>query len=270
MSTLMDQVLPMNDQEIPLTTKTARIQLGLTSKIIFRPKHAYQTIAEQPRNSWLTPMLIISIVAVISLITAGWLKQQAALMGNINLPPDFEYYTPEQQAQFTQATQATQGVAFVYVLPVIGSLLGIWLGWLLVGGLLHFSTTLFGGRGDTATSMNIVAWSSLPFAIRDIVRIIFMIVGRKLIENPGLSGFTPVSESGWVIFLGVVLGFVDLYLIWHIILLIIGVKTTSGLPIGKTIGSVLITMILIIGLQSGAKYLVSTLDSLSITRPFFF
>ncbi len=34
-----------------------------------------------------------------------------------NLPPDFQYYTPEQQQQFTQAQQAGSSPLFTYRLP---------------------------------------------------------------------------------------------------------------------------------------------------------
>ena len=43
------------------------------------------------------------------------------MMGEITYPPDYQYYTPEQQAQYMQAIQSTQGPVFVYVLPSIAS-----------------------------------------------------------------------------------------------------------------------------------------------------
>jgi hypothetical protein len=237
---------------------------------ILHPSDGFQKIAGQPRGSWSTPMLIVSLAAVLCLIATGWLTQQAALMGTPSLPPDFDYFTPEQQAQYLQAAQATQGITFIYVLPIIGSLFGIWIGWLIVGGTLHFATTLLGGRGETGVSMNIVAWANLPLAIRNIVRLFYMVISHKLIESPGLSGFIAPSDSNWSLVLISILGMIDIYLVWHVILLMIGVRVTTGLSTRKSIGSVLIAVLFIFGFQVAAQFLISKIGNLSITRPFFF
>jgi hypothetical protein len=237
---------------------------------LIHPKDGFQKIASQPRGSWFTPMLIVSLAAIFCLLAIGWLKQQAAMTGIPSLPPDFDYFTPEQQAQYLQSAQATQGITFVYVLPIIGSLFGIWLGWLIVGGTLHFVTTLLGGRGETGISMNIVAWASLPLAVRNIVRLIYLVISHKLIESPGLSGFISTTDSNWSLVLISILGMIDIYLIWYVILLVIGVRATTGLSARKSVGSVIIALLFIFGLQVAAQFLISKIGNLSITRPFFF
>ena len=247
-----------------------RLQLNLIPTFILHPKNGFTKIKDLPRNTWLTPILVTSLAAILCVIATGWLKQQASITGELILPPDYEYFTPEQQAQYMQAAQATQSPTFVYILPVIGSLIGIWLGWLLLGGILHLTTTLFGGRGDTATSMNLVAWSYLPFAIRNFIRILYLLTSRKLIESPGLSGFINNPDSDWSIAVATLLSFINIYLIWHVLLLIVGTKITTGISTTKSIGSVLITMLFIIVLQTSAQYLITKLTNLSITRPFFF
>jgi hypothetical protein len=252
------------------TTKTTRLQLNLIPTFLFHPSIGFSKLTTIRRNSWLAPILITSLAVILCILTTGWLKQQTALTGNIDLPPDFDYFTPEQQAQYVQATQATQSPIFIYVLPLTGSLLGLWLMWLLIGGTLHLTTTLFGGRGGTAASMNLVAWSYLPFALRNFIRFIYMIISRRLIESPGLSGFISSTETNWSMIMATLFGLIDIYLIWHIILLVMGVKITSGLSTVKSIGSVLITILFTVGLQVSAQFLITKLSNLSVTRPFFF
>jgi hypothetical protein len=191
-------------------------------------------------------------------------------MGEITYPPDFQYYTPEQQAQYMQAIQSTQGPVFIYVLPGIASLLGVWFGWLILGGIVHLVTTLLGGRGSTAISMNIVAWASLPLVVRELVQIVYMLIEKKLIANPGLSGFIVAGESGMVLFLYHLVSMIDIYLIWQILLIILGVRLSTGLTKTKATIGVLISILVILLLRSGLSYLISSLNSLNITRPFFF
>jgi hypothetical protein len=168
-----------------------------------------------------------------------------------------------------QAMQATQGPVFIYVFPAISALFGVWVGWLLVGGLLHLLLTLLGGRGDTGSAMNLVAWASLPFAIRDIVRIASMLSTDHLIANPGLRGFAPLADANSSLFLASLLSLIDIYLIWHILLLIIGVNAADGLSRGKAVSGVFFTILLVLLLQVLFSFLSAKLGGLTIVRPFF-
>jgi hypothetical protein len=223
----------------------------------------------QGRAVWLTPMLILTVTTLIRVLVAGSITQAAAQSGQVSLPPDFQYYSPQDQAQFMQAAQATQGPVFVYVFPAVTALLGVWVGWLLVGGLLHLVLTLLGGRGDTSTAMNLVAWASLPIAVRDVVRILSMLSTHQLIQNTGLRGFAPAGDGNLALFLASILALIDIYLIWHFLLLVIGVRSGDGFTRGKSIGGVLLTLLLVISLQVLLGFLSAKLGGLTIVRPFF-
>jgi hypothetical protein len=209
-------------------------------------------------------MLILTITAILVVIVAGYLKSRAAIMGEIPLPPDWQFWTPEMQENYMRAQQATQGPVFLYIMPMVGSLTGLWLGWLLLAALLHFGSTLLGGRGSMQSALNIGAWASLPFAVRDILRVIFMLAAGHAITSPGLSGFT--STPGFVAQL---LTRVDIFLIWHVILLVIGFALTDGLPRGKAVTGVLVVVLLVLFAQAGVGALTSSFGGLAVQRPFF-
>src|SRR5688572_10712682 len=168
------------------------------------------------------------------------------------------------QNNYMQAQQATQGPVFLYIMPMIGSLTGLWVGWLLLAGLLHFGSTLLGGRGSMQSALNIVAWASIPFAIRDLLRIIFMLSTGHGIVSPGLSGFA--SSAGFV---SQLLMRFDIFLIWSIILLVIGFGIAEGLSRGKAVTGVLIVMLLVLFAQAGLGALLSGFGGLAVQRPFF-
>jgi hypothetical protein len=221
-------------------------------------------MVSESRSTWLTPMLLLSVTAILVVLVAGYLKSRAAMMGEITLPPDWEFWTPEMQNNYMQAQQATQGPVFNYVMPMVGSLTGLWVGWLLLAGLLHFGSTLLGGRGSMQSALNIVAWASLPFAVRDILRIIFMLATGHAIVSPGLSGF--MTTPGFVAQL---LTRLDIFMIWHIILLVIGFTLTDGLPRGKAVTGVVVVMLLVLLAQAGLGALTSSFGGLAVQRPFF-
>ena len=256
--------------DISLRQQNNRFNFAWVPEMLLHPRRCFQRLAQLTSPHWLTPLLILSFAVVINVILVGQIKNRAVLMGEITYPPDFQYYTPEQQAQYTQAIQSTQGPVFIYVLPIFAALSGVWIGWLILGGLLHLVTTLLGGRGSITLSLNIVAWASLPLAVREFVQIIYLLITNKLISNPGLSGFSQVSDSGLSIYLSEILALVDIYLVWQIMLLFLGVRISTGLNPIKSIFSITLAILIILLIKSGISYLGIMLGNLNITRPFFF
>ena len=251
--------------DIPLDQRPARrFDLPRAGTILLHPRRTFQEMVSESRATWLTPMLILSVTAILVVIVAGYLKSRAAMMGEIMLPPDWEFWTPEMQNNYMQAQQATQGPVFNYIMPLVGSLTGLWVGWLLLAGLLHFGSTLLGGRGSMQSALNIVAWASLPFAVRDILRIIFMLAAGHAIVSPGLSGF--MTTPG---FIAQLLTRLDIFMIWHVILLVLGFAITDGLPRGKAVTGVVVVMLLVLFAQAGIGALTSSFGGLAVQRPFF-
>jgi hypothetical protein len=261
--------LKMTTEKVTTSEPVKRFRFDWITGVIFHPGRTFEQISDQTKSSWLLPILLLTLTTIARVVVAGRIKQTMMLNAGPTLPPNFEYYSPEQQAQFLQAAQATSGPVFVYVFPLIVALVGIWIGWLLVGGLLHLVVTLMGGRGATGYSINLVAWASIPFVILDIIRTITMLATKQLIETQGLAGFAPASSDGSLTYLASLLSLVNIFLIWHIILLIIGVRKGNGLALGKASFAVIITIGLVVAVEALISFLVGKLGGLTIVRPFF-
>jgi hypothetical protein len=154
--------------------------------------------------------------------------------------------------------------------PAIGALLGLWIGWFVLGGILHLALTLLGSRTTTVSAFNMAAWASIPFAIRMIVQIIAMLTTHKLIVSPGLSGFMAADGTGALMFARIVLSMVDLYLIWQTILLILGAVSLPGLSRRKAVTGVIGIMILMLVLSAIPGFIAAQLGGLDVTRSFFY
>ncbi|MCA9974038.1 MAG: YIP1 family protein [Anaerolineales bacterium] len=237
--------------------------------LLFRPRRALAQIAAAETAVWQTPIALLAVTALIRALVAGGIRQAAAAMGQMQLPPGWEYYTPEQQAQFQQAMSATSGPVFVYLLPAVMAVLGVVLGWLVLGWVLHLLLTLFGGRGSSQQALNVVAWALLPAAIRDVVRIVAMWNSGQLLGSLGLSGFAPDGEGTLAVLLVALLALVDLYLLWQIGLLALGARLAANVSRVKAWSAVLITMILILALRVAPALLAAQFGDLTVIRPFF-
>jgi hypothetical protein len=244
-------------------TNSRRFDLKQIAAFLIHPRQGLEGLAANERPAWQMPMLILSIFFLLRTILSGYLQARESSLGQAALPTDWQWWTPDMQNNYMQAMQATQGPVFVYIIPAVTGLIKIWLGWLILGGLLHLASTLLGGRGSMRSVLTLAAWACLPFALRDLLRIVFMLISKNPIASPGLSGFSEV------LFVSKILASVDLFFIWFMILLMAGLRITDNLPTGKAIVGVLVVLVLILLVQGGLGAIGASLSGMMITRPFF-
>jgi hypothetical protein len=243
-------------------------RFDLVLPMLVRPRATLARIVANQHPTWRTPLVLLMLAAIGSALAAGSIKAAAAAAGEITFPPGFEFYTPEQQAQFQQAATATNNSTFNYLLPALGAVAGVIVVWFLVGWLLHLLQTLFGGRGTSRAALNIAAWSSLPLIAHHIVQTAVMLTSDQLIAGPGLSGFAPAGEGITSALLGGILSSIDIYLVWQIVLLYIGVRVSSQLPRAKCWLAVLLTMIIVLALRALPAAILAQFGGLTVIRPF--
>jgi len=239
-----------------------RFDLPRVFATLIRPRQTFSEVTAEARSTWLTPMMILSLAALLVVLVSGYLKTRAALMGEVALPPNWQYMTPDMQNNYTQAQQLTQGKTFMYGIPLLSAWSGLWIGWIVLAGLLHLGSTFLGGRGSMQSALNIVAWASLPFAIRDVLRVVYMLFASHAITSPGLSGFAINM------FMAQLLTLTDVFLIWNIILLFIGFSSSDGLPRGKAFLGVVMVVLILLSAQAGVGTLLSGLSGTAVQRPF--
>lgn len=249
--------------------ETGRWHFDWVLPALFQPRQTFTRIAANAAGTWLTPITLLTLAALIRVIVAGSIKQAAAAAGQVTLPPGFEFYTPEQQAQFQQAMSATSGPVFIYVLPGVLAILTVLAGWLVVGWVLHLVLTLLGGRSSSSQILNLVAWAGLPFALRDVVRIVAMLNSQQLLDYPGLSGFAPAGEGGTALYIAALLTLIDLYFLWYVYLIGVGVRRTDSLPAGKAWGAVILTLLLVLLVRALPALIAAQFSDLTVIRPFF-
>ncbi len=258
-------------EELDLSAPVARKrQFSWLLNTFIRPRRAMHEIASEDRSAWIIPMLLLTLLTVAFVLVAGPMRKEAALNAQIEPPPSFEWMSPEQQQQWMTAQQSAAEPVRTHLFPAIGSLVGLWFGWFLLGSILHLILTMLGSRSTNTTLYNIAAWASLPLALRLIVQIIAMLATRQLIASPGLSGFLAQDAKGGLLFLQILLGMVDIYLLWQILLLWFGSASTSGLTRGKAFTGVIISVLFLLAVSALPGFLMAQLGDLNVSQPFFF
>ena len=234
---------------------------------LLHPRQEFGTIAGQRIAAWLPPMVFLSLCSLLTVLVSGFLRARAAAMGELTLPVDWQWWTPDMQNNYMQAMQATQGPVFNYIIPALTGLAGLWFTWAVISALLHLTSTLLGGRGSMTSALNVVGWASLPLAARDLLRVIYMLIVKHPIASPGLSGFVTGTE-GAALFLAQLLKNLDLFMIWYAVLLVLGFSLVDNLPAKKAIPGVLVVLLIFLLAGAGLGALFSSLGGMMVTRPF--
>ncbi|HSM24576.1 MAG TPA: Yip1 family protein [Anaerolineaceae bacterium] len=255
------------DLDLEVEEKPRKFTLQYLIPILIKPRKTLDEIVEKEHAVWIAPLVALMVTALILVLV------QAPLIGMASQPagqPEmYEYYSPEQQQQYENAVNMGSSPIITIIFPLVGKMIGIWIGWVLLGSILHLSLTLNGSRSSNRTALNVVAWSSVPFLLRDIVQIIAILITRQIIQQPGLSGFMAEGVTGFGSFLTVFLSFIDLYLIWQIVLIGLGAKRISGLKSSKSWIATMIAVIIFLVLKSIPGFIAAQLSGLSPTRMFF-
>lgn len=236
--------------------------------LLIRPRKTITEIVRQEKSVWLTPLLVISILVLLAGLIASPIRK-AEIVSGANLPENFQYYSTEQQTEFMNA-QATQSSAlFTLVFPVLGSLIGIWLSWFLLSSIFHLVLTLSGSRASNLHSYNLISWSMLPIGVRLILQISAMLVSHSVIHAAGLAGFIDSSAKGGLAFLYGLLGQIDLFFLWQIVLILLGVVPLSGLVKTKAWAATAISIAILMLLVAVPHILSASLSGLSMSGIYF-
>ena len=95
-------------------------------------------------------------------------------------------------------------------------------------GILYFLGLVAGGEASFAQSFAILAWSWLPYSLRNLVMAAYVAYSGQLI-NQGLSFLVATGDqtkdaANWLYSL---LSQIDLFYLWHLILVVVGLATVG-------------------------------------------
>ncbi len=226
--------------------------------IFLHPRKTINQIIAQDKPVWLTPLTLLSGLMILSSLIA-WPIRRDAIINGFTMPTDFQYYSAEQQAQFLSAQASQSSILFTFIFPVLGALVGLWLTWFLMSSILHMAHFISGSSTDKHGYFNLVAWAMSPLMVREVVRIFAMLFTHSTISAAGLSGFAGGAGAG-AGFLAGILAQIDIFFIWEIILLLVGVVPLSGLSRTKSWGATAATLLIMV-LLLAIPHLVSNVIS---------
>ncbi len=219
--------------------------------LIDRPARTFAAIAAAPRWRWLFPLLLLIAAFALSLILTGEQQVDAATQQmrtqlaaqSSQIPPDQMAQVQAQMAQFTQP-------AVVLGVATVTGLIGLLLALLIAAAVLYFGALVSGSDVSFGSVWAMVPWTWLPFALRDLAHGLYVRITGEMSVHPGFSGFVASSDmaanAGNPVYLA--LAQVDLFALWHLVLVYAllrgGTRLTQGKALTLTLAYAAISLIL--------------------------
>ncbi len=224
--------------------------LSLLVWIWIRPRRALEGVREGRTWLFLVPLLIAVVIFALNGIVQAPLQAEIAHQENLarlreQIPAaEFENLPPEMLA-----AQPAQPIVLT-LLVALGPLL---LAWFIRPAVLHILGLLVGGQDSYAILLRTTAWASFPLILRALLQTTYAAVTQQPIVGPGLSGLV---EPG---LLAAILGQIDLFSLWYVVLLGLAVAVSSRLSRNKALLVTVIYVILVLLLSVGSALLTSAL-----------
>lgn len=269
-------------------------RLGL---MIARPCQVFTELeSENHKADWKSPILVIAVILLLASLlavtnsssastTQSQSSNSSSSFGFSNMgpggmqsggpmgmgSPTQSTTTSESASTDETATSSTSSSSTLLsrILSALGSLLGFTLTWLLIGSLANLISISFGGQGNTKLATVFAAWTCVPFGIRSLMQIMYVIATGNTINAVGLSGFVTTSTTAMAIFLEKILAQIDIYTIWQAVLLAMGVGVMTKLDKKKSILIALISVVMVIMIKALLGLGFEKIASINISSSLF-
>jgi len=231
--------------EVNTTSPERRGLLRLLWGMVVRPRTTLEYLRVRGGRAWWLPALLAVLLVILPILVAAPITAQQSREAVAVAQEQWGEQrgvemSAEEQAQMEQAMSIAASPLLTTVFPAAGSVVVLVVGWLVWAGALYLAGLALGGRSTFGQMFRMVVWTWLPYALRGLLQTVYILASGQIIANPGLSGLVqetrPISEivvsppSLDQTLLVAFLSRIDLFLVWSLILLVVGVTVTTRLP----------------------------------------
>lgn len=214
--------------------------------VLVRPRATLEVLNQQGQRAWWLPAALVALVLVLPIVVAAPLSaQQAREALAVTQEQWGSQMSPADASQMERAASIVSSPLITVVFPSVGGLVGLVVVWLAWASALYLLSLAVGGRSNFGQMVRMVVWAWLPYALRGLLQSIYILATGQLIAHPGLSGLVAddraLSEvvlappSLGQMLLTSFLSRLDLFLVWNLALLVVGVGVVARLPRQKAL-----------------------------------
>lgn len=215
--------------------------LGLVSGTLVKPRATMLAMGRVKRRWWGIPALLMLVVLIVTVVAYS----RADCQYVHRLEMDSYLSSPTQGHRPPEPPTPLLGTMAIRAGGRIVSTVVSWLAW---SGALYLLLVLLGQNGTGFASVwALVVWSGMPQVVRGVIQSVTMTISQRPIYNQALSGLVvdstppPPMTFQYVIptarqqALASLLERVDIYLVWQLVLMVMGTTALTRLPRRKAI-----------------------------------
>lgn len=219
---------------------------------IFNPFRAFRIVKEKwgLKIYWFTAILVLLAIGIYSFTSIPRVREfpedsqvEAPRRGGIYRSMGAERLILGQLRSFSNV--GSFGDTMKYI-SSFSAPLGQIINWLFIALVYWGLLFIFRNKTKYSKILSIVVISSVPILISNLANLFYTLFTGKMITNPGLSGLVAsgnvFADSSNLLY--IILSRVDIFILWGLILLIIGIAISCKMKVWKSISIVLIVYIL--------------------------
>ncbi len=215
--------------------------------IFYEPTKVFRAIKEKP--TWIVPLIVFLVV----MTGATYFMMPAAQKSQLQRIEQSDVYTAEQKAEIRTQMEASQGFAMIGVIssPIVWTIFLF----IAVGVLMLMGNVIFGGKARFAQVFAMVILSFMTWVISGIVKTPLIVAKDSVDVRTSLAILLPGETNSGPLYT-LLNTFTDVFVIWQIVLLIIGVKVIYDFAMQKATLTVVIPTIVLAAITAGVSALV--------------
>jgi hypothetical protein len=211
--------------------------------VIFSPVETLQSISERP--DWVVPFIVVMLISIgVNAIIAPHIDIEATVRQQMESRPN------ATESQIQQAISIGKTIAkFNMIIAIVA--VGVVL--LVIAGALHLAFRAFAGEGTFGQSWAVTVYSSVPGLLLAIIMTLLASMHGSMTQqdmmllvksNPG-AFLDPKSNP----ILFALLKSIDIFTLWRLALLTIGLSFASRLSRGRSAGIVITLWAIVVVFQ---------------------
>jgi len=225
--------------------------VGRMIRVFYAPGETFDALRLQRTwLDWFAPTLLVAIVGMASAHLVGPLMVQEKMADTIASIQDNPNIPAEKRAEIVEKMEAQQddgGMKYALVMAPIGTFIYVFI---LAGILLLFAKLALGGEIEYGQMLPVTAYASLIGVLQQIIVIPLMLQKQTAQIHTGLGVL--VSDEMAKTFVGRLLGGVDLFSLWTVCIVGIGIAIVGNVPTRKAVTGTLIFWAIWIVIKAGA------------------
>jgi hypothetical protein len=266
-----------------MTTETSqqlsplgKFQFSWILPFLIKPASTFPRILIK-RAVWLTPLLLLSVLVIAEGIILSTRQPTVSEAIPVEaMPSGLESKSVEvmPQGEIPMEGEPAGGSPLAMLkeyIPVGIKLAGIWVSWFVLTSFIYVGMVASGGHNSFAEWLNLVSWSALPYGVQSIARIVAWLISPGLAVAPGgISSLLGSAQGSGGKILTLMLAQVTIFLVWQIVLLVVGTRQLVPVQKNKATWIMLAIVVIFLALSTLPAFGFQQLEVLTAaTQPVY-